>query len=74
MHEELLRASAEEVAGRSAAPADTLLAVGRLMQSLAARRVAEHKRFFKRWAGFDSPENLERARAQLGANGGEPWA
>jgi CHAD domain-containing protein len=60
---------AHEMVAEGIATTDSLLAMGRLLEHLERGRAEERCRFEKRFAGFASVENRERARRLLQAQG-----
>jgi CHAD domain-containing protein len=56
-----LEEAAQQLVARDEAPHETLVALGRLVQSLAERQQRERERFAACFAEFHAPENIERA-------------
>ncbi len=62
---------AQEMVERGTAPHETLVALGRLVQSLSERQCRERERFAACFAEFSARENVERA-VRLFGTGAEP--
>jgi CHAD domain-containing protein len=58
VQQEMLAKHARNLADREDAGADTILAIGRLIEELERRARRERDRFAERFAGFDTPGNL----------------
>jgi CHAD domain-containing protein len=68
VQQESLAGFAHEMVAEGLATTDSLLTMGRLLESFERGRAAERSRFMKRFAGFASAENRERARRLLRAD------
>jgi len=66
---ESLEVFADDMAKEGAAPASTILAMGRLLDRLGAGQAAERMQFRKRFARFASPENRVSIKSLFAVRG-----